>query len=234
MTADVMSSLYRWSSGFPQNLWPAGPTRRTRHDRHFGALTGAGAGRKIWAALAFLFRGAPGPHRDFPRPCMVSCGSHSQNKKCEFRGDSYAADMSISVGSIVGDLLQHQCGRAGTLYAMDDATNALYTIDPNTYALTLVGNTGVGGDFGDLACNPAAAPLTPVQAVATITSIPSTLVPARQPWWGRTALMTCSRWPTTLRPICCMGMLPAGTSTASAPAAVRPRCSAITAFTPGG
>jgi len=45
---------------------------------------------------------------------------------------------------------------AGTLlYAMDDATNALYTIDPNTYALTFVGNTGVGsGDFGDLAWNP--------------------------------------------------------------------------------
>lgn len=41
-----------------------------------------------------------------------------------------------------------------TLYAIDDATNALYTIDPNTYALTLVGYTGVGGDFGDLAYNP--------------------------------------------------------------------------------
>jgi len=42
---------------------------------------------------------------------------------------------------------------AGTLlYAMDDATNSLYTIDPNTYALTLVGSTGVSaGDFGDLA-----------------------------------------------------------------------------------
>jgi DNA-binding beta-propeller fold protein YncE len=38
------------------------------------------------------------------------------------------------------------------LYAMDDATNSLYTIDPNTFALTLVGSTGVGtGDFGDLA-----------------------------------------------------------------------------------
>ena len=41
---------------------------------------------------------------------------------------------------------------AGTLlYAMDDATNTLYTIDPNTYALTPVGGTGAGGDFGDLA-----------------------------------------------------------------------------------
>lgn len=45
---------------------------------------------------------------------------------------------------------------AGTLlYAIDDTTNSLYTIDPNTYALTLVGSTGVGtGDFGDLAYNP--------------------------------------------------------------------------------
>jgi DNA-binding beta-propeller fold protein YncE len=45
---------------------------------------------------------------------------------------------------------------AGTsLYAMDDATNTLYTIDPNTYALTLVGYTGVGtGDFGDMAYDP--------------------------------------------------------------------------------
>ncbi len=44
---------------------------------------------------------------------------------------------------------------AGTLYAMDDATNSLYTIDPNSYALTLVGYTGVStGDFGDLAYNP--------------------------------------------------------------------------------
>jgi Domain of unknown function (DUF4394)/PEP-CTERM motif len=45
---------------------------------------------------------------------------------------------------------------AGTsLYAMDDATNSLYTIDPNTYALTLVGYTGVAtGDFGDMAYDP--------------------------------------------------------------------------------
>jgi DNA-binding beta-propeller fold protein YncE len=45
---------------------------------------------------------------------------------------------------------------AGTLlYAMDDATNSLYTIDPNTYTLTLVGSTGVGtGDFGDMAYDP--------------------------------------------------------------------------------
>ena len=43
---------------------------------------------------------------------------------------------------------------ASTLYAMDDATNSLYSIDPNSYALTLVGNTGVAnGDFGDLAYN---------------------------------------------------------------------------------
>lgn len=45
---------------------------------------------------------------------------------------------------------------AGTLlYAMDDATNTLYTIDPNTYALTKVGYTGIAtGDFGDMAWNP--------------------------------------------------------------------------------
>src|SRR5664279_827558 len=43
---------------------------------------------------------------------------------------------------------------AGTLYAIDDATNSLYTINPNTFALTFVGNTGVSGDFGDLAYNP--------------------------------------------------------------------------------
>ena len=41
-----------------------------------------------------------------------------------------------------------------TLYAMDDATNSLYSINPNTLALTFVGSTGVGGDFGDLAYNP--------------------------------------------------------------------------------
>jgi DNA-binding beta-propeller fold protein YncE len=53
------------------------------------------------------------------------------------------------------------CFSAGTawagslLYAINDSTNSLYTIDPNTYALTLVGSTGVGtGDFGDLAYNP--------------------------------------------------------------------------------
>ena len=44
---------------------------------------------------------------------------------------------------------------AGTIYAMDDANNSLYTIDPVTYAATLVGSTGVSaGDFGDLAYNP--------------------------------------------------------------------------------
>ncbi len=37
------------------------------------------------------------------------------------------------------------------LYAIDDATNSLLTIDPNTYAISVVGSTGVGaGDFGDL------------------------------------------------------------------------------------
>jgi len=41
------------------------------------------------------------------------------------------------------------------LYAMNDSTNSLYTIDPTTYQLTFVGNTGVGtGDFGDLAYDP--------------------------------------------------------------------------------
>src|ERR1039457_2485929 len=43
---------------------------------------------------------------------------------------------------------------AGTLYAIDDANNSLYTINPNTFALTFVGSTGVSGDFGDLAYNP--------------------------------------------------------------------------------
>ncbi len=43
---------------------------------------------------------------------------------------------------------------AGTMYAIDDATNALYTIDATTYARTFVGNLGVGGDFGDLAYDP--------------------------------------------------------------------------------
>ncbi len=47
-------------------------------------------------------------------------------------------------------------GPSGVYYAIDDATNSLYTIDPNTYALNLVGSTGVTtGDFGDLAYNPA-------------------------------------------------------------------------------
>lgn len=45
---------------------------------------------------------------------------------------------------------------AGTLYAIDDANNSLYTINPNTFALTFVGSTGVSGDFGDLAYNPGA------------------------------------------------------------------------------
>ena len=44
---------------------------------------------------------------------------------------------------------------AGMLYAMNDSNNSLYSIDPNTYAVTLIGSTGVGaGDFGDLAYNP--------------------------------------------------------------------------------
>jgi DNA-binding beta-propeller fold protein YncE len=43
---------------------------------------------------------------------------------------------------------------AGTLYAIDDATNSLYTIDPSTFALNFVGSSGVSGDFGDLAYNP--------------------------------------------------------------------------------
>ena len=44
---------------------------------------------------------------------------------------------------------------AATIYAINDADNSLYTIDPNTYNATLVGNTGVAnGDFGDLAYDP--------------------------------------------------------------------------------
>jgi len=37
------------------------------------------------------------------------------------------------------------------LYAIDDTTNSLLTIDPSTFAISVVGSTGVGvGDFGDL------------------------------------------------------------------------------------
>ncbi len=43
----------------------------------------------------------------------------------------------------------------GMLYAMNDSNNTLYSINPNTYALTVIGYTGIGtGDFGDLAYNP--------------------------------------------------------------------------------
>lgn len=43
----------------------------------------------------------------------------------------------------------------GMLYAINDSNNSLYSIDPNTYAVTLIGSTGVNtGDFGDLAYNP--------------------------------------------------------------------------------
>ncbi len=43
----------------------------------------------------------------------------------------------------------------GTLYAINDSNNSLYAINPNTYALTYIGNTGIAsGDFGDLAFNP--------------------------------------------------------------------------------
>jgi PEP-CTERM motif len=44
---------------------------------------------------------------------------------------------------------------AGILYAIDDASNTLLRIDPNTAAVTTVGSTGVAaGDFGDLTYNP--------------------------------------------------------------------------------
>jgi len=39
---------------------------------------------------------------------------------------------------------------AGTLYAIDNTDNSLITIDPATLAITIVGNTGAGGSFGDL------------------------------------------------------------------------------------
>jgi len=43
----------------------------------------------------------------------------------------------------------------GILYAMNDSNNTLYSINPNTYALTLIGPTGISaGDFGDMAYNP--------------------------------------------------------------------------------
>jgi hypothetical protein len=38
---------------------------------------------------------------------------------------------------------------------MSDSNNTLYSIDPNTYALTVIGSTGVNsGDFGDMAWDP--------------------------------------------------------------------------------
>ena len=44
---------------------------------------------------------------------------------------------------------------AGMFYAINDSNNGLYTIDPNTYAVTFVGSTGVNtGDFGDFAFSP--------------------------------------------------------------------------------
>lgn len=44
---------------------------------------------------------------------------------------------------------------APILYAMNDQTNTLYSIDPNTFALNAIGFTGVSaGDFGDMAFNP--------------------------------------------------------------------------------
>jgi len=58
-------------------------------------------------------------------------------------------------------LLLAICVSAGTawadntpLYAIDDTTNSLYTINPTTYALTFVGSLGASGDFGDLAYDP--------------------------------------------------------------------------------
>jgi hypothetical protein len=43
----------------------------------------------------------------------------------------------------------------GMLYAMNDSNNTLYSINPNTYAVTAIGYTGIAaGDFGDLAYNP--------------------------------------------------------------------------------
>ena len=45
-------------------------------------------------------------------------------------------------------------GATGVYYAIDDTTNSLYSIDPNTYALTFIGALGAAGDFGDLAYNP--------------------------------------------------------------------------------
>jgi DNA-binding beta-propeller fold protein YncE len=62
--------------------------------------------------------------------------------------------VSLAVVLLLAICVSASAAWAGTLlYAMDDATNSLYTIDPNTYALTFVGNTGVSGDFGDLAFN---------------------------------------------------------------------------------
>jgi hypothetical protein len=43
--------------------------------------------------------------------------------------------------------------QAGMLYAINDSTNTLVTIDRTTYAITTVGSLGYSGDFGDLTYN---------------------------------------------------------------------------------
>lgn len=47
-------------------------------------------------------------------------------------------------------LLSALAAHAGALYAIDDATDQLVTIDRTTYGVTTIGALGVGGDFGDM------------------------------------------------------------------------------------
>jgi hypothetical protein len=54
-----------------------------------------------------------------------------------------------------GIILSISQASAVTLYGIDDSSNSLITINPNTGAVTTIGSTGVSaGDFGDLAYNP--------------------------------------------------------------------------------
>ena len=43
--------------------------------------------------------------------------------------------------------------QAGVLYAINDNTDSLVTIDRTTYAVTTIGALGIAGDFGDMTWN---------------------------------------------------------------------------------
>lgn len=53
----------------------------------------------------------------------------------------------------LGSLLGAGSAYAGVLYAINDASNELVTIDQTTYAVTTIGALGAAGDFGDLTYN---------------------------------------------------------------------------------